>query len=108
MRDKLRIVLRFGAKFAEALLAQWLERAAVNRKVTGSIPVGSVFAGIRDNILQESVIIQELNRISGWHCVRVVKESDLNSDGLCPHRFEPCRCRFWYFAKAALISAQPR
>ena len=26
-----------------ALLAQWLERAAVNRKVTGSIPVGSVF-----------------------------------------------------------------
>ena len=27
---------------AVALLAQWLERAAVNRKVTGSIPVGSV------------------------------------------------------------------
>ena len=26
---------------AVALLAQWLERAAVNRKVTGSIPVGS-------------------------------------------------------------------
>ena len=44
MRDKLRIVLRFGAKFGEALLAQWLERAAVNRKVTGSIPVGSVFS----------------------------------------------------------------
>ena len=29
-------------KRQEALLAQWLERAAVNRKVTGSIPVGSV------------------------------------------------------------------
>jgi hypothetical protein len=28
---------------SKALLAQWLERAAVNRKVTGSIPVGSVF-----------------------------------------------------------------
>ena len=28
-----------------ALLAQWLERAAVNRKVTGSIPVGSVALG---------------------------------------------------------------
>ena len=27
--------------FRRALLAQWLERAAVNRKVTGSIPVGS-------------------------------------------------------------------
>ena len=26
---------------SSALLAQWLERAAVNRKVTGSIPVGS-------------------------------------------------------------------
>ena len=31
----------------KALLAQWLERAAVNRKVTGSIPVGSVFAFLR-------------------------------------------------------------
>ena len=31
-----------------ALLAQWLERAAVNRKVTGSIPVGSAgFCGRR-------------------------------------------------------------
>ena len=29
-----------------ALLAQWLERAAVNRKVTGSIPVGSVFESL--------------------------------------------------------------
>jgi hypothetical protein len=32
-----------GGTVARALLAQWLERAAVNRKVTGSIPVGSVF-----------------------------------------------------------------
>ena len=31
--------------YQEALLAQWLERAAVNRKVTGSIPVGSDFSG---------------------------------------------------------------
>ena len=31
-----------AASATEALLAQWLERAAVNRKVTGSIPVGSV------------------------------------------------------------------
>ena len=30
-----------GSLQTEALLAQWLERAAVNRKVTGSIPVGS-------------------------------------------------------------------
>ena len=35
--------LSFPAKsYRLALLAQWLERAAVNRKVTGSIPVGSV------------------------------------------------------------------
>ena len=33
---------------------------------------------------------------AAWHCVRVVKESDLNSDGLCPHRFEPCRCRTFF------------
>jgi hypothetical protein len=33
-----------------ALLAQWLERAAVNRKVTGSIPVGSVFCFYEKNI----------------------------------------------------------
>ena len=31
------------AEGRSALLAQWLERAAVNRKVTGSIPVGSAF-----------------------------------------------------------------
>jgi hypothetical protein len=30
----------------EALLAQWLERAAVNRKVTGSIPVRSAFTTV--------------------------------------------------------------
>ena len=36
--------LSFPAKsYRLALLAQWLERAAVNRKVTGSIPVGSGF-----------------------------------------------------------------
>ena len=34
---------RPSEKNVEALLAQWLERAAVNRKVTGSIPVGSGF-----------------------------------------------------------------
>ena len=33
----------FPDRMPSALLAQWLERAAVNRKVTGSIPVGSVF-----------------------------------------------------------------
>jgi hypothetical protein len=33
---------RFPVWERTALLAQWLERAAVNRKVTGSIPVRSV------------------------------------------------------------------
>ena len=27
--------------------------------------------------------------------VRVVKETDSKSVGLCPRRFESCRCRFW-------------
>ena len=29
-----------------ASIAQWLERSAVNRKVTGSIPVGGVFSQV--------------------------------------------------------------
>ena len=78
----------------EALLAQWLERAAVNRKVTGSIPVGSVSSCHGDRRPWRRLRIRKREAPSGWHCVRVVKESDLNSDGLCPHRFEPCRCRF--------------
>ena len=35
----------------KALLAQWLERAAVNRKVTGSIPVGSVLHAYRERVV---------------------------------------------------------
>ena len=39
---KVQVAFVVAAKLQpEALLAQWLERAAVNRKVTGSIPVGS-------------------------------------------------------------------
>ena len=40
--DKLKLIVLVNL-VRLALLAQWLERAAVNRKVTGSIPVGSVF-----------------------------------------------------------------
>ena len=32
--------------------------------------------------------------VSPWQHVRVVKESDLKSDGLCPRRFKSCCCRF--------------
>ena len=31
--------------------------------------------------------------MGGGQHVRVVKEMDLKSIGLCPRRFEPCRCR---------------
>ena len=34
------------------------------------------------------------NYIVVRHRVRVVKEIDLKSIGLCPRRFKPCRCRF--------------
>ena len=78
----------------KALLAQWLERAAVNRKVTGSIPVGSVLCVLLQYQLPCCMYCLRWELAVEWHCVRVVKESDLNSDGLCPHRFEPCRCRF--------------
>jgi hypothetical protein len=76
-----------------ALLAQWLERAAVNRKVTGSIPVGSVFLFLLDHYSLRRFHCLRYKPGVERHCVRVVKESDLNSDGLCPRRFEPCRCR---------------
>ena len=130
----------------EALLAQWLERAAVNRKVTGSIPVGSVFpvscrrpalwhsprhssrnwvyssaverltadqqvpgsnpgapfsfcgkrtaiGPHRDNCIPRTIFAIALTR-GIRQCVREVKELDLKSKGLCPHGFEPHRCRF--------------
>jgi hypothetical protein len=36
------------------------------------------------------------NQLAGkWQCVRVVKESDSKSDGLCPRGFESPRCRFY-------------
>ena len=89
--------MRFSSEVTEALLAQWLERAAVNRKVTGSIPVGSVF----DSQRKRDDFAFTLTLRSGWHRVRVVKESDLNSDGLCPRRFEPGRCRFLGIATSA-------
>ena len=46
-----RILVRPCFEVAAALLAQWLERAAVNRKVTGSIPVGSVYALARVKLI---------------------------------------------------------
>ena len=44
-----------------ALLAQWLERAAVNRKVTGSIPVGSVLLLSFLRVSVEKLRDRELN-----------------------------------------------
>ena len=51
-------------------------------------------------------IFCSVRAISRWHCVRVVKELDLNSNGLCPHRFEPCRCRFFSPPTAANVGYQ--
>jgi hypothetical protein len=40
------------------------------------------------------VNVFEVLPLSGGQCVREVKELDLKSNGLCPHGFEPRRCRF--------------
>ena len=47
-----------------ALLAQWLERAAVNRKVTGSIPVGSALlpAGGVNGVLRKRMSFLSRNK----------------------------------------------
>ena len=42
-----------------------------------------------------SNVVRPIANSLRWHYVRVVKELDLNSNGLCPHRFEPCWCRFF-------------
>ena len=38
------------------------------------------------------------------HLVRVVKEMDLKSIGLCPRRFESCRCRRKYYLYIIFIN----
>ena len=51
---------------SEALLAQWLERAAVNRKVTGSIPVGSVFFFVAMGVLWATHFSAAVARKEKW------------------------------------------
>ena len=57
----------------EALLAQWLERAAVNRKVTGSIPVGSVLFLIHELLFVKAIIPACTRR--KWFCGLMDKAS---------------------------------
>ena len=38
------------------------------------------------------------------HNGRVVKASDLKSDGLCPRRFKSCLCRFAQYAQVNITS----
>ena len=38
------------------------------------------------------------------HLVREVKEADSKSAGLCPRRFESCRCRYFSFSQLSYLS----
>ena len=77
----------------DARLAQLVERQPFKLVVVGSSPtVGGIWCGPSS----ESLSVLAWRR-AGSHerqCVRVVKESDSKSDGLCPRGFESPRCRF--------------
>ena len=73
----------------DARLAQSVERQPFKLVVVGSSPtVGEIFGA------QLSLVTARLaRRADERQCVRVVKESDSKSDGLCPRGFESPRCR---------------
>ena len=49
----------------------------------------TMYASIFDSIESDFLNLRALGQ-----CVRVVKESDSKSDGLCPQGFESPRCRY--------------
>ena len=84
-------------------LAQVVERGADNTEVTGSRPVWIISLSYIASIAQlgerKTEVLEVPRSIRGGSIyfgqrVRVVKETDLKSVGLCPRRFKSCRCRF--------------
>ena len=61
----------------------------------------NMFATILSDLISGDNInakILEVTRIASfWQFVRVVKEKDLKSFGLCPRRFESCSCRVCFY-----------
>jgi hypothetical protein len=92
----------------QARLAQLVERKTLNLVVVGSSPTVGVF--LARSKPQRPVRGTPLPKHRNFkrHCVRVVKELDSKSNGLCPQGFESPRCRFlrWCFRKALVASLQ--
>ena len=90
-------------------LAEWLRRRPA--KPVGSARVGSNPTGVDFGSFPFRSLAQSTNYHSPfyififsyrWQCVRVVKESDSKSDGLCPRGFESLRCRFYSLSQITM------
>ena len=78
----------------DARLAQLVERQPFKLVVVGSSPtVGGLCFDVA-SFLELLADARGKTEVHERQCVRVVKESDSKSDGLCPRGFESPRCRF--------------
>ena len=80
-------------------LAQSVECVVCNDEARGSKPRFSTLLALGAEILSTSPRHQDRNPASPpftrrWHLGRVVKAVDSKSTGLCPRKFESCRCRY--------------
>ena len=78
-----------------APVAQWIAHQTSNLGVAGSSPAWGI-SFCHSEALQKKKEREASTEQRGQH-VRVVKESDLKSDGLCPRRFKSCCCRVFDF-----------
>ena len=68
-----------------------VEHSLSKREVVGSNPAIGFFFVVVGKLVALIDVYSVL--LGGRQCVREVKELDLKSNGLCPHGFEPRRCR---------------
>ena len=83
-----------------APVAQWIAHQTSNLGVAGSSPAWGnrifIFVAVGGGRPPARTPPRAYAQGGRQH-VRVVKESDLKSDGLCPRRFKSCCCRVFYF-----------
>ena len=87
--------------FREAPVAQMVERKTLNLVVVGSSPTGGGIIAILFFVFVFEYGAAALAEIFSFssrlrHLGREVKAADSKSAGLCPRRFESCRCRVFF------------
>ena len=81
---------KLAALSVEPQWRNWTAHQTSNLGVAGSSPAWGIF-GTPPRVPS---LVHGVATAHGRQHVRVVKESDLKSDGLCPRRFKSCCCRF--------------